>query len=449
MSRIMRATFRETVKGGSVVALFLVLISAVWIEKDSYRYASIILVVWGLLIYARADFRPTIGWAGFACIGWTAFVAARFAALYFDPSVKSYGTSEGIYLLPIFYMTVGYMMFLYRELLGRIVALFILISLVMAAATFDGLSVFNSQHHKFLIMNNTIHSSVGAGFIILAALNFSRHAARKIADARRRYLYEAASYITIAICFAALYGGKSKGVWVSIAVALCVQALLALPRTRGVHNWAKVAAFLVALAAFVTFVGTGIQSTIDPSYDSAQSIAASIVHTGHPLEVIQKAIESGTVPVNMNARLKLWSNAFEVWSHNVVLGNGIGWLDLWGQAKYQDVGFDILHNGYLEVAVRYGLVGFAFYIGLYGWSVANVNSARRKKLIPREAFDFYVVSMVFFFGTIFTNSNNRLAIGETYMMVAAAFGFCCFYMLQWSARQNAATAVGSQAGTEA
>lgn len=446
----MERPFAQNIKDAFVIILFLLLVSAVWLEKDIYRYVSIILVLWGILIYVRADFKPSIGWAGFACIGWAIFVGIRYALLYIDPDVRSYGTAEGIYLLPILYITVGYMMFLHWRLLGTVVTLFVLISFVMAAATLQWFSVFDSDHHDFLMMRNTIHSSVGAGFIILAALNFSRYAYKHVADAKRRYIYEAVSYITIALCFAGLYGAKSKGVWGAIAVALCIQALLALPRIRGSRGWVMGGAFLVALALFVTVLGSGIWKTIGPTYASTDTIVQGIVHSENPLEAVQDAIESGKIPNSMNIRLKLWSNAIEVWSQNVLFGNGIAWKDLWVQAKYRKVGFDLIHNGYLEVAVRYGLLGFAFYAALYGWAISRVRSAYKNNLIPREAFDFYIVAMVFFLGTIFTNSNNRLAIGESYMMTAAAFGFCCFYALQWAARQKTAMAPAcTQVGVEA
>jgi len=69
--------------------------------------------------------------------------------------------------------------------------------------------------------------------------------------------------------------------------------------------------------------------------------------------------------------------------------------------------------------------------------------ALRLGLISPEAFRFHVTALVFFAVTIVTNSNNRLAIGETYMIAAAAFGFYCLYLCQyreWAATRATATA---------
>ena len=65
--------------------------------------------------------------------------------------------------------------------------------------------------------------------------------------------------------------------------------------------------------------------------------------------------------------------------------------------------------------------------------------AIKRGLITTEAYRFQVVSLVFFFATLLTNSNNRLAIGETFMMTAAAFGFYCFYLIQEQDRESLKT----------
>jgi hypothetical protein len=415
----------------------MLLVSAVWIESDAYRYAAVILVVWGLADYWRAEFRPSIGWMGYLCIAWVAFVASRYVLVYLDPSVHNRGTSEGIYLFPILYMTVGYMMFRFRHMLGAAAALFIIVSLAMAVVTLQPSALFESRLVPFLMMNNTIHSSVGAGFIILAAINFAGFIARNQSGRMHRVLWEIGAYATVGFCIVGLYGAKSKGVWIALAIAFCAQAFLSLRSSYGKRGRLIGLGFAAALAAFVAAFSAGIWSRMGPTYDSVMAIARSMVDGGRPVEAIHAAIASGTVPESMNIRLMLWSNAVEVWSHDFILGNGVAWKDLWVAARYRDVGFDLIHNGYLEVAVRYGLVGLAFYGALYLWSVAMARRASARGLIPQQAFNFHVVSLVFFLATIMTNSNNRLAIGESYMLVAAAFGFFCHFACLYQDRMGA------------
>ncbi len=104
--------------------------------------------------------------------------------------------------------------------------------------------------------------------------------------------------------------------------------------------------------------------------------------------------------------LMLWYNAIEVWSQRSLFGNGIAWRDMFAATRYADIGFDIVHNGYLEIGMRYGFLGLAFYAVLFGWSMVQARRAVQRGLIPVGAYRFQVVSIVFFFGTILTNSTT-------------------------------------------
>jgi O-antigen ligase len=199
------------------------------------------------------------------------------------------------------------------------------------------------------------------------------------------------------------------------------------------RRWLTGAVLLGALALFVSVFSFGIWSTIGPTYEEARAIVAKILQTGHPIQTIQQAIASEDIPASMQIRLMLWLNAIEVLSRNVLFGSGIAWKDYWLQAHYSDTGFDLLHNGYLEIAVRYGLLGLAFYTILYAWTARTAYKAFQRGLIPIEAFNAHIVLLVFFLVTIARNSNNRLAIGESYMMLAGAFGFFCHYLCQRAA----------------
>jgi len=89
-----------------------------------------------------------------------------------------------------------------------------------------------------------------------------------------------------------------------------------------------------------------------------------------------------------------------------------------------------MHSGYLEIGMRYGLVGLLFYFTIFSWATYRVVQAYRHRLIDASAMQCFVVTMIFFAITILSNSNNRLAIGESYMWFAIGFGFYCYYRLQ-------------------
>lgn len=413
-----------------VALLFVVLISAIWVETDSYRVAAALLVLTGIGIYFFEDFKPSIGLMGAACLGWALYVAVRYIIIYLSNSTQSLGASEGIYLLPAFYVTIGHIMLLYRQLLWPLVLLWLVISLVAIITSVDWVSFNDGEAHTFLFMNSTIHSSVGGGLIIIGAINLAAYAGKNLRIRRQRLLLETSAFaLTIATCVG-LYGAKSKGVWLALAAASAVQLLMSVSVKVGRPALLKGAVLATALALFVGSFALANWSAIDTSYDSSIAVVAKALASGHPLASLREAIDFGTVPTNTNIRLMLWHNAIEVWSRNVLFGNGIAWRDLYGGTHYADIGFDVVHNGYLEIGMRYGFLGLGFFAVLYGWSVLKARRAVQRGLIPTEAYRFHVVSIAFFFGTILTNSNNRLAIGETFMMAAAAFGFYCFYLAQ-------------------
>jgi O-antigen ligase len=413
-----------------VALLFVVLISAIWVENDSYRIAAALLVLSGIGIYLVEDFKPSIGWMGIACIGWALYVGIRYIVIYRSGATHSLGASEGIYLLPAFYITVGYMMFLYRRLLWPLVLLWLAVSLVLVVATVDWLSFHDGAFHQFLFMNNTIHSSVAGGLIVIGAINLAAYAGKTLRTRPQRLLLEGLAFALVAATFVGLYGAKSKGVWLALAGASLVQFLMSVSVRVGRPALLKGAVLAAALALFVGSFALANWSAIDTSYDSSIGVVAKALASGHPLGSLREAIGSGTVPNNTNIRLMLWHNAIEVWSRNVLFGNGIAWRDIYESTRYASIGFDIVHNGYLEIGMRYGFLGLGFYAVLYGWSMLKARRAVQRRLIPTEAYRFHVVSIVFFFATILTNSNNRLAIGEAFMLTAAAFGFYCFYLVQ-------------------
>jgi hypothetical protein len=435
-----RPSRADVFRGWAALILFLLVASAAWVETDAYRLAAIALAIWGIVAYVRADDKPADCWMAYVCAAWVGFVALRYVGVYLSDPHRSFGTSEGIYLLPILYSSVGYMMFRYRRVLGVVVALFIVLSFAFAAATVDFVTVFDGSVHDFFDTNNTIHSSIGGGLVILAAINFAAYAGRTGRNGWVVLLFEFLAYATIVLCFVGLYGAKSKGVWTALAIAVGVQAFLFIRHGSGRRTLAACAALAVAFAGFLWVYGPDLWRTIGPTYDSLAALVLRAAETGRPLTAFREAIASGDAPINTNIRLMLWHNAFQVWANNPLLGSGIDWLDQFRSATYKDVGFNVVHNGYLEIAMRYGFVGLAFYATLYAWSVVMAYRAAVRGLLPGEAVRFQLVALVFFAVTILTNSNNRLAIGESLMLVAAAFGFHCFFLCQEADRKRGATA---------
>ncbi len=436
----------------AVLLGFLSLVSALWVESDLYRYAVLGLVLWGLVIYFGLEkgFRPSIGGMGFACIVWTLYVGIRFVWSTATMPLTSEGSAEGIYLLPILYMTTGYVFFLYRLNIRRflfVVALFSLLMLAMTiefpqiAASLRGGADFLGDRFPFLVQNNLIHASVAAGLIAVAmtmlAMDLMAHR-----DERTPYwrLAVGVCVLVILLCLIGIFGAKSRGVWLALFFSMPLTLLApfsALPaRTRLAI---AVASFVVALMVIVV-LRHPILAAIDPIEESAVKLYHVLTSKGFAQQVIENAVANAQATDSLAQRLLLWVKALGIWSDNWVMGVGIYWRTLWLSPDAIKAPFDLFHNGFLEVGVRYGMVGLLFYGGLFAWCLRQSLLCARQRLIARGLFGFHAISLVFFLLTLLSNSNNRLAIGESYALVFAAFGFCCFYLRQWDDWRKAASA---------
>lgn len=430
------ADYRNPAVNGFVLTAWICLVSAVWVESDLYRYAALALVLWGLALYVfvEKDFRPSIGLMGIVGVAWVLFIGLRYAWVVTTKPITSQGASEGIYFFPLFYPTLGLVFFSYREQLGRMLGLFIAVSLVGLLLTVDITDIFSGTVPRisFLFHNNLIHASVGGGFIALASAVLARHLASSAAFGRPwRRAEVAACLAVLLLCLIGIFGGASRGVWFAIALSLPLVLAGHLPgASRRTENLVRLGAAL-AVGAALFLLWTPISTAVAPILESTSRLVGEIYRRDAVGSVIEHAIADKNLPISYEERLLLWVKALQIWRTAWIFGQGIFWRTLWDDPQSMKAPYDLMHNGYLEIGVRYGLAGLAFYAVLFGWSLRQSWLCMKRRLIARPLFDFHAISLVFFLATLLSNSNNRLALGESYMMVSAAFGFCCFYLLQW------------------
>jgi len=413
----------------------LVFVSAVWRESDAYRYVGLALVFAALIRYVRIDFwdyriKPSFGWAGTMCIGWAAYVAVRFLySQLFHPELGR-GTAEGVYLLPVFYTTTGYALFLYARRPFVLAVMFMAISALVLAFGID----FDFQattRARTLLHNNPIHASVAAGFIALCAIPFALHVANR-GDLKPsiRVLLEVLAGITFVVALLVIYNLWSKGVWLAMTVSLPVLTATILATEENRYGRKLVTAALLVTLAGAAHNYEMLHDTAAATVDTSISLLHDIFAGNGIVASMDGLIADASRPHSDSERMMLWVSALNIWEANPVFGAGISWLHEWQNRPYQQVSYNILHNGYLEIAVRYGIVGLAFYAVLSGWAIRKVWLASRAGLIDRAAFQCYIATMTYFAVTLLSNSNNRLAIGESYMWFAAGLGFYCHFLLQ-------------------
>lgn len=412
----------------------LIFVSAVWIESDAYRYTGIGLVLAAIIYYGRNDFwkyeKPYIGWAGIACLIWSFYVIGRLAYIYVFYPEMGHGSSEGIYIFPLFYATFGHALLLYARRPFPIAAAFVAISFVtlIFGISYDPTW---SERAITLLHNNPIHAAIGSGFIALCAISFGIHVIRRESlDARLRLILSLLSAATFLTALVAIYSLHSKGVWLAMAITLPVfVGLVAITDKNRIARITALACVIIGLLS--VFAGQGIlQRVAGDTANTSMELLSDLISGEGITNSFDKVIDNSETGASERERLMLWANTLHIWSENPVWGAGISWLKYWDSRPYQATEQMLIHNGYMEVAIRYGLVGLAFYVLLTIWAVKTVWRATREGLIDSSAFQCYAATLIFFAITLLSNSNNRLAIGESYMWMAFGFAFYCQYLLQ-------------------
>lgn len=426
---------------GVLLALFLIA-SAVWVESDVYRYAAAGLMLWGYAIYffREKEFRPSFGIMGILCIAWTVYVSLRFLWDLAAKPLTSAGASEGIYFFPLFTIVLGFVFFLYRGQMLRLLALFMAASLASLLATIDfiGVATRAAPRITFLMHENLIHASIGAGFVAIAASLAAQHfAGARGAGFPLRRTAVAVSLAVLGLCLFGVFGAASRGVWFALAASLPLTlAGPFLEVAPALRRTVRLAAVATAAAAAV-LLWAPLQAAVGPLLESSRTLVEQVIRQEAIGAAVEHVIAGAGTPLSFNERLILWTKAVGIWSGSWVFGEGIYWRTLWDDPASMKAPYDLMHNGYLEIGVRYGLVGLAFYAVLFGWSLCQSWRAMRRGLIVPGLFGFHAISLVFFLLTLLSNSNNRLAIGESYMLLCAAFGFCCFNLQQWQEWEDA------------
>ncbi|MHB0954011.1 MAG: O-antigen ligase family protein [Allorhizobium sp.] len=414
--------WRLAVSGG---VLWLLAISAPLVESDAYRYAVLALAVGALLTSSVVHHRKP-DWLAWLCIGWAVYVAGRFLGIYLFTATHDRGSSEFLYIFPVFFPVLGLALWLYRAHVEPVLAVFFAVALLLLLVTTQYGLVIAGERASPLFHNNPIHGSIGSGMVMIGAFYWFMYYAEKghLRSWLSRWAMVAAPLV-IALCLFNIYGAKSKGVWLAVSFAvpfMCLSVLLYMNRKVGLIFAAIVAA---AIIFAVYSVKDNLWQTAGPTITAFSAMLDHDLSGDYINNVLTDTIQSEATPPSMNQRLRLWSNALEVVTSAPVFGAGSSWLRLWQTTRYPDVGYDLLHNGYLEVAVRFGLFGLTIFAVMLAVFLHRAHKAYALGLISKSAFLCYVALIGFFLVTLLSNSNNRLAIGESFFLMVGAVAFYC------------------------
>lgn len=408
--------------------LWVISVSPLLVESDAYRYSSAILAMIALFYYLKEPARPRTNWLGWLCMGWAIYVLARFAFIYLTTPAHDIGASDWLYAFPLFFPILGVAFALYETEMEKIIATFFAAALVMLAVTIalSAGKIISGVAVRPLIMNNQIHGAVACGLIFIATtfwiLHYLTSPDRKRGFSRFAYV---AGPVILLLCMIAIYGAKSKGVWLAMAMTLPVIAVIGTRYMKLRVAALAIGCLAILLVSGVYAVRQNLDHRLGPTVRATYSMVDGILHQQDVGNAVTNTIASSKTPGGMDERLQLWSNGWELFSSAPVLGWGNAWLEKWHQTRYASVPYTLLHNGYLEILVRFGLLGGLVMAVMLAGMIVSVCRAGTHTIIPSAAMHTYLVSIFFFALTLLSNSNNRLAIGESLALMSSAFACWC------------------------
>ncbi len=430
-----------------VVLLWVVTASATLIENDAYRYSGVLLFAYGLYRYLAMAERPAVGLPAWLCVGWGSYALGRFLLQYLLGAGHPEGDGELMYAMPLAFPSLGFAMFIGWQQMQKVIATYFGVALATLLLTTRYRAIMAGETVRPLIQHNQIHGAVCCGVILISACFWFIHCRKCPTVSRQLRTYASIVAPLVAmLCIFCIYGAKSKGVWLALGFSGPLLLLSIVGWFRSKAGLAFIGCFVLLLAAGGYFVWGNLEKTAGPTFMATTGLYQDIA-AGEPIgKAVAARIDDATTPRAMDERLQLWSNAWELVASAPLFGLGNAWEPRWHKTHYTSVDYNAMHNGYLEILVRYGAVGSVFLAFMAVVMLLQVQRAAKLDLVPQAAFHGYLLVQIFFAITLLSNSNNRLAIGETIIMLSFTFALACNLRIRASASEAREGIVMERAG---
>ncbi|WP_082453450.1 O-antigen ligase family protein [Rhizobium sp. Leaf262] len=411
-----------------VVTLWVLMLSVTLVESDAYRYAAIVLIFYALFGSVREEKYFPGDWLAALCVLSGTVVITRFIIDLAMTGER--GASEWLYAFPILFPFLGSALIKSWHASKGVFFAFFLLAMIMIIVSTQWVPIANGERGFPLFHHNPIHGAVGCGFLLVGAFYWAAHHYEVGSSRTTRAVVSIIASIIIPLALFNIYGSKSKGVWLALIPALILMFLSIFMYLRVKTALIVVVIGLVLLCGSIYWVSDHLVDVVGPTVKSTMSMIKNFDGGSSVFTVLEQTTASQDTPPSMNERLQLWSNALEVIAAAPVFGSGNGWLTLWHSTHYAAIPYTLLHNGYFEILVRHGLFGLIISGVIFLTGLHRVHRASSQGIISKSACACYVTCAIFFAFTILSNSNNRLALGESFALLFGAVCFACSKMMR-------------------
>ncbi|CAD7041885.1 O-antigen ligase domain-containing protein [Pseudorhizobium halotolerans] len=401
--------------------LWVLMASAMLVESDAYRYATLALVALSMIRFRNHVRVLSRDWLAWFCWLWAAYAAIRFVIGVTVHDAR--GTSEWLYIFPLFFPALGVALYKTRQHLFPAAIVLIAAGGLGLLASIDWAALGSGERVFPLFHNNPIHAAIGCGMLLVTSIFLMLY----VVETRRYDGWRLAAilgmgFLTVLLSGVGILGAQSKGVWLALGPLAGFMSLAVLAFYGRRLALAVLAVLLVAMMGII-IAQEDARRVAGPTIEATSELFSFGMGYVDPRDAMRRAVENPDTPASMRERLMLWTNALDTVESSPWFGWGNLWQDRWRQGTYQDTNHRLLHNGYLEILVRHGLFGALVLAIFILASAYRIYEARRQGIISASLMLYLYSLSLFFFITIATNSNNRLALGESYFLLAGAAVF--------------------------
>jgi len=203
------------------------------------------------------------------------------------------------------------------------------------------------------------------------------------------------------ICIEGILVGKSRGTWIAVLLVMPVSLIFYLQRFAGsMRGWLRYSVVGVGLLAPLALVGVILLS-------QKEGIMGRVLQEQDIYLKILEGDLSRIPETSIGTRIHLWYYGIEQWLDKPVLGWGPGsekYLIAKSGIAIGGVPPPHFHNTYIEILVRFGLVGFLFTVVLLWLVYRDIWKRYRAGQLPADWFYFLFSVMAFCLIWSFFNS---------------------------------------------
>nr|CAD6605061.1 O-antigen ligase domain-containing protein [Rhizobium sp. TCK] len=401
--------------------LWVLMASAMLVESDAYRYATLALVALSMICFRDYVRLVSRDWLAWFCWLWAAYAAIRFVIGMTVHDAR--GTSEWLYIFPLFFPALGVTLYKTRQYVFPAAIVLTAAGAVGLLASIDWAALRSGERVFPLFHNNPIHAAIGCGMLLVTSICLMLYVVEtRRYDGWRLGVILGMGFLTVLLSGVGILGAQSKGVWLALGPVAGFMSLAVLAFYGKRLALAVLAVLLVAIMGIIV-AQEDARRVAGPTIEATGALFSFGMEHVDPRDAMRRAVENPDTPQSMRERLMLWTNALDTVESSPWFGWGNLWQDRWRQGTYQDNNHQLLHNGYLEILVRHGLLGALVLATFILVSAYRIYEARRQGVISASLMLYLYSLSLFFFITIATNSNNRLALGESYFLLAGAAVF--------------------------